>query len=78
MSVQSELQRIRGNINNAYTAILNMGGTVPSILNSSGLEDAIKTIPCSGLHAVIEGATVVVKPIVVAIIEDNILKIENA
>ena len=45
MSVQSEINRISGNIASAYSAISDKGGTLPEDQNSDNLEDAILSIP---------------------------------
>lgn len=44
MSIQSELNRIVSNIENAYTAIKQKGGTVPSSKTSTNLASSIATI----------------------------------
>lgn len=45
MSVQSQINRIETNINAAYTAISEMGGTVPSQKTAANLSAAVKSIP---------------------------------
>lgn len=47
MSVQTQINRIKTNINAAYTAISERGGTTPSDRSSANLANAIKTIPWS-------------------------------
>lgn len=44
MSVQSQINRIKTNINNAYTAVLEMGGVVSEDMGISNLADSIRTI----------------------------------
>lgn len=48
MSVQSEIDRIKGNVAGAYSAVADMGGTLPEQQNSGGLEEAIRSIPSGG------------------------------
>lgn len=45
MSVQSEINRIEGNIASAYTAVSGKGGTLPAAQNSANLPAAIESIP---------------------------------
>jgi len=45
MSVQTQIDRIVGNITAAFTAIGNKGGNVPTSKVSGNLESAINTIP---------------------------------
>lgn len=45
MSVQSEINRLKQNVSDAFTAIFNKGGTVPSSKVSGNLASAINTIP---------------------------------
>lgn len=45
MSIQSEINRIRGNVANAYSAVAGMGGTVPQSANSGNLAGSIRSIP---------------------------------
>lgn len=48
MSIQSELDRITGNIAEAYTKVSAKGGTLPAARNSDNLPDAIDSIPSGG------------------------------
>lgn len=48
MSVQTQINRILGNVENAYTAVSEKGGTLPSSQNSNNLATAIMTIPSGG------------------------------
>lgn len=48
MSVESEILRIQHNIANAYSAISEKGGEVPSQPTSENLPEAINTIPSGG------------------------------
>ena len=48
MSVQSEIDRIEGNIASAYTAVSDKGGTLPTSQNSANLQAAIESIPSGG------------------------------
>lgn len=45
MSVQSEINRISGNVSDALAATSEMGATVPSTANSNDLGDLIRAIP---------------------------------
>lgn len=45
MSIQSEINRLKQNVANAFTAVGNKGGTVPSAKVSGNLATAINTIP---------------------------------
>lgn len=45
MSVQSQINRISGNISNAYSAVSSKGGTLPSSQTSANLSTAISSIP---------------------------------
>lgn len=45
MSIQSEISRISGNIDDAYSAVSSKGGTVPASPNSDNLPNAIMSIP---------------------------------
>lgn len=45
MSVQSEIERIRANIVNAYTALTEKGAEMPAEQNSDNLAETVKTIP---------------------------------
>ncbi len=44
MSVQSEIERIRGNIADAYSAVEGKGGTAPEVRSSANLSSAIESI----------------------------------
>lgn len=44
MSIQSEIERISGNVANAYTAASEMGATMPDDQNSDNLESTIRSI----------------------------------
>lgn len=48
MSVQTQINRILGNVENAYTAVSEKGGTLPSSQNSNNLATAIMSIPSGG------------------------------
>lgn len=48
MSIQGEIDRIKGNVAGAYSAVADMGGTLPEQQNSGGLEAAIRSIPSGG------------------------------
>lgn len=48
MSVQSEIDRIKGNVNGAYAAVFDLGGTLPQQQTSANLEAAIRSIPSGG------------------------------
>lgn len=43
MSIQSEINRISGNINAAFSELKNRGATVPANANSDDLAEAIKS-----------------------------------
>lgn len=45
MSIQSEIDRIKNNVTGTYSAISEMGGTIPSEQNSNNLAGAVKSIP---------------------------------
>lgn len=45
MSVQSEINRLKQNVANAFTAVGNKGGTVPASKVSGNLASAINSIP---------------------------------
>jgi len=47
MSVNSEINRIKANVSNAYTEIVNKGGTAPTARTSENLASTINTIPTS-------------------------------
>lgn len=47
MSVQSEIDRIKGNIADAYAKIAEKGGSVPSQPSSANLAAAVESIPAS-------------------------------
>lgn len=48
MSIQSEIERISGNVAAAYAAVEEMGGTVPEAQNSDRLAEAVRSIPTGG------------------------------
>lgn len=48
MSIQDEINRINQNMTNAYSALGDMGATLPETQNSENLANAIRTIPQSG------------------------------
>lgn len=48
MSIQSEIERIRQNVVNAYEAVLEKGGDVPERANSENLASSIRAIPSGG------------------------------
>lgn len=45
MSIQSEINRIKGNVESSFSAVEAMGGTVPEAQSSDGLPAAIQSIP---------------------------------
>lgn len=45
MSIDSEIQRIKDNIENAYTVLASKGATMPATENSGNLADCILSIP---------------------------------
>ena len=49
MSVKSEIDRIAGNVADAYTAVEEQGGELPETQNSANLPEAIRSIPSGGL-----------------------------
>ena len=58
MSVQSEIDRLKQEVSNAFTAVGNKGGTVPSSKVSGNLATAIQSIP-SGVAVQRKSGTVV-------------------
>lgn len=58
MSIQSEIERISGNIADAYTACSDKGATIPENPNSDNLADTITSIPAGG-SAEVRGSWVV-------------------
>lgn len=44
MSIQSEINRIAGNVANAYTVLSDKGATMPSLMNSENLAAAIESL----------------------------------
>lgn len=52
MSIASEIQRIKNNIANAYTVILEKGGVLPSNKNSSNLANTINSISSSAKYGI--------------------------
>lgn len=57
MSVESEIERIKNNISNAYSKISEKGGTLPENQNSSNLVSAIESISSSTKLAISYGLT---------------------
>lgn len=54
MSIQSEINRIKQNINNAYDAMQAKGATIPSSKTSAGLAAAAQSIDIESDHKYIE------------------------
>ena len=52
MSIASEIQRIKNNIANAYSAILEKGGSLPTNKNSSNLANTINSITGSAKYGI--------------------------
>ena len=48
MSVQSEIDRINGNVASTYTALSEMGATMPAQQNSDNLPGTVRTVPQGG------------------------------
>lgn len=48
MSVQGEIDRIKGNVAASYAAVSAKGGVLPETQNSENLSEAIESIPTSG------------------------------
>lgn len=48
MSVQSEIDRINGNVASTYTALSEMGATMPETQNSDNLPETVRTVPTGG------------------------------
>lgn len=48
MSIKSEVDRIKTNVNLAYTAVAEKGGTLPEVRSINNLADSIKTISSGG------------------------------
>jgi hypothetical protein len=48
MSVQSEIDRINGNVANTYSALSEMGATMPEQQNSDNLAGTVRTVPVGG------------------------------
>lgn len=48
MSVQSEIDRINGNVASTYTALSEMGATMPETQNSDNLPGTVRTVPTGG------------------------------
>ena len=48
MSIQDEINRLNQNVSNAYSALEDMGATLPTEQNSANIASAIRTIPQSG------------------------------
>lgn len=59
MSVQSEIDRINGNVAGAYAAVAEKGGTVPDTANSENLQAAVRTIPETGGDSLPKGTIVI-------------------
>lgn len=55
MSVVSEIERIKTNITNAYTALEEKGATIPTERNSANLRSVVATIPTGGGSEVTKG-----------------------
>lgn len=48
MSIQDEINRINQNVANTYSALSDMGATLPETQNSDNMASAVRTIPQSG------------------------------
>lgn len=48
MSVQSEIDRINGNVASTYTALSEMGAIMPETQNSDNLPETVRTVPTGG------------------------------
>lgn len=48
MSIQDEINRLNQNVSNAYSALEDMGATLPTEQNSANIASAIRSIPQSG------------------------------
>lgn len=48
MSIQNQIERINNSVSNAYSAIVEMNGTIPEIQNIDNLAESIRTIPKGG------------------------------
>lgn len=48
MSIQDEINRLNQNVSNAYSALEDMGATLPTEQNSANIANAIRSIPQSG------------------------------
>ena len=48
MSIQSEIDRINGNVASTYTALSEMGATMPETQNSDNLPGTVRTVPTGG------------------------------
>lgn len=48
MSIQDEINRINQNIANTYSALGDMGATLPQTQNSANMASAVRTLPQSG------------------------------
>lgn len=44
MSIKSEIDRLKQNISNTYTALSNLGATIPSSKNSANLPSAVNSL----------------------------------
>ena len=58
MSVVNEIERIKTNIANAYTALKNQNATIPSVENSEGLSSAIASIQTGGGSPITKGLVI--------------------
>ena len=45
MSIQSEIERINGNVASAYTALAAKGATMPSTKNTANLVNTVNSVP---------------------------------
>ena len=57
MSIATELTNLNNNILDAYSAVQNMGGTVPGNKNMANLDTAINSIPAPNPYAIDRGTT---------------------
>ena len=62
MSIQSEIDRIQGNMADAYAAVAAKGGTLPEAQNSSNLAAAVKSIRKSGGGVQVESISIKTGP----------------
>ena len=47
MSIQSEIDRIKGNVASAYSAIDERGGVMPEEQTSGNLAEAVRSVPAA-------------------------------